>query len=177
MQESKCYSRPCEYCSDQDQYFSYSHRVLIVVVLWFPRQEYWSGLPFPSPGDSDPGIEPRVSCTGQGDYLPLSHLGSPQTHVLYTTLWILWWQDQYTSYTRSLLIQKKRQALIQVIAISEGFPGGTSGEEPTYQCRRYNRCRFDPWIRKIPWRRAQQSTSVFLPGESHGQRSLVGYGP
>ena len=36
---------------------------------------------------------------------------------------------------------------------------------------------FDPWVRKIPWRRAGQPTPVFLPGESHGQRSLVGYSP
>ena len=34
---------------------------------------------------------------------------------------------------------------------------------------------FDPWIRKIPWKKAWQPTSVFLPGESHGQRSLAGY--
>ena len=33
----------------------------------------------------------------------------------------------------------------------------------------------DPWVRKIPWRRKWQPTPVFLPGESHGQRSLVGY--
>ena len=39
----------------------------------FPRQEYWSGLPFPSPG-----IEP-VSSAWQADSLPLSHLGSPRT--------------------------------------------------------------------------------------------------
>ena len=31
-----------------------------------------------------------------------------------------------------------------------GFPGGTSGEESTCQCRRCKRCRFDPWVRKIP---------------------------
>ena len=37
--------------------------------------------------------------------------------------------------------------------------------------------RFDPWVRKIPWRRKWQRTPVFLPGESHGQRSLVGYSP
>jgi len=37
------------------------------------------------------------------------------------------------------------------------------------------RCRFDPWVRKIPWRRAWQPTPVFLPGKSHEQRSLVGY--
>ena len=35
--------------------------------------------------------------------------------------------------------------------------------------------RFDPWVRKIPWRREWQPTPVFLPGESHGQRSLAGY--
>ena len=32
-----------------------------------------------------------------------------------------------------------------------GFPGGASGKEPTCQCRRPKRCRFDPWVRKIPW--------------------------
>ena len=38
-------------------------------------------------------------------------------------------------------------------------------------------CRFDPWVRKIPWRRAQQPIQVFFPEESHGQRSLMGYSP
>ena len=37
------------------------------------------------------------------------------------------------------------------------------------------RDKFDPWVRKIPWRRAWQPIPVFLPGESHAQRSLVGY--
>ena len=36
---------------------------------------------------------------------------------------------------------------------------------------------FNPWVRKIPWRRKWQPTPVFLPGEPHGQRSLVGYSP
>ena len=35
-----------------------------------------------------------------------------------------------------------------------GFPGGANGKEPACQCRRHQRCRFDPWVRKIPWRRA-----------------------
>ena len=39
------------------------------------------------------------------------------------------------------------------------------------------RCRFDPWVRKIPWRRPWQPTQVFLPGESNGQRSLASYSP
>ena len=41
-------------------------------------------------------------------------------------------------------------------------------------CPQYRRPRFNPWIKKIPWRREWQPTPVFLPGESHGQRSLVG---
>ena len=36
---------------------------------------------------------------------------------------------------------------------------------------------FDPWVRKIPWRRKWKPTPVLLPGESHGQRSLAGYSP
>ena len=39
------------------------------------------------------------------------------------------------------------------------------------------RSRFNPWVGKIPWRRNWQPTPVFLPGESHGQRSLEGYSP
>ena len=37
--------------------------------------------------------------------------------------------------------------------------------------------RVDPLVGKIPWRRQWQSSPIFLPGESHGWRSLVGYGP
>ena len=37
--------------------------------------------------------------------------------------------------------------------------------------------RFNPWVRKIPWRRAWQPTPVFLHGEFHKQKSLVGYSP
>ena len=50
-------------------------------------------------------------------------------------------------------------------------------KEPTCQCGRGKRCRFDPWVRKIPWRKEWQPTPAFLPGESRGQRSLAGYGP
>ena len=48
---------------------------------------------------------------------------------------------------------------------------------PACQCRRHKRHRFSPWVGKTPWRRAWQPTWVFLPGESHGQRSLEGYSP
>ena len=49
-----------------------------------------------------------------------------------------------------------------------------SGKEPTCHCRGH---RFDPWFRKILWRRKWQPMTVFLPGKSHGQRSLSGYSP
>ena len=45
------------------------------------------------------------------------------------------------------------------------------------KARRCKELRFDPWVRKIPWRRARQPTPVFLPGESRGLRSLVGFSP
>ena len=60
---------------------------------------------------------------------------------------------------------------------ANGFPGGASGKEPACQCRRHRRPGFDAWVRKIPWRRVWQPTPVFLPGESQGHRSLVGYSP
>ena len=47
-------------------------------------------------------------------------------------------------------------------------------QETCLQCRRH---RFDPWVRKIPWRRERQPTPVSLPGEFCGQRSLEGYSP
>ena len=56
-----------------------------------------------------------------------------------------------------------------------GFPGDANGKEPTCQCRRFRRQGFNPCTRKIPWSRARQCTPVFLPGESHRQRSLTGY--
>ena len=56
----------------------------------------------------------------------------------------------------------------------EGLPKWLSGKESTCQCRRHG---FDPWVRKIPWSRKWQPTPVFLPGEFHEQRNLVGYSP
>ena len=55
-----------------------------------------------------------------------------------------------------------------------GFPGGISGKEPTSQCRRHG---IDPWVGESPWRGTWQPTSIFFPGESHGQRNLADYSP
>ena len=54
------------------------------------------------------------------------------------------------------------------------FPCWLSSQEFTFQCRR---CTFDPWVRKILWRRKWQLTPVFLPGKFYGQRSLAGCNP
>ena len=53
-----------------------------------------------------------------------------------------------------------------------GFPRWLSGKESACQYRRH---RFNSWARKIHWRRKWQPTPAFLPGECHGQRSLVDY--
>ena len=50
-------------------------------------------------------------------------------------------------------------------------------KESACRYRRHNRCGFDPWVGKIPWRRKWQPIPVFLPGKSHGWRSLAGYSP
>jgi len=52
-----------------------------------------------------------------------------------------------------------------------------SGKESACLCRRLKRPGFNPWVRKMPWRRKWQLTPVFLPGRSYGQGSLAGYSP
>ena len=58
-----------------------------------------------------------------------------------------------------------------LILIAKGFPRWHSGNESSCQYRCHG---FDPWVRKISWRRKWKSSLVFLPGESHGQRGLPG---
>ena len=55
------------------------------------------------------------------------------------------------------------------------FPGGSDGKESAYNAG--DPGLVDPWVRKISWRREWPPTPVFLPGEFHGERSLVGYSP
>ena len=53
-----------------------------------------------------------------------------------------------------------------------GFPGNSVVKNPAAKAGDS-----DPWVRMISWRKKWQATPVLLPGESHGQRSLVGYSP
>ena len=68
------------------------------------------------------------------------------------------------------------QASCQGVSIVSDFPAANS-KELACQSRGRERRKFDPWVWKIAWRRAWQPTPVFLPGESYGERSLVGYSP
>ena len=61
-----------------------------------------------------------------------------------------------------------------MMATVTSFPSSSTVNNPPVV---QEMCGFHPWVRKIPWRRTWQPTPVFLPGESHGQRSLAGYSP
>ena len=63
-------------------------------------------------------------------------------------------------------------------SLDQTFSGGSMLKSLPPNARRHRRCRFDPWVGKILWRRRKwQPIPVFLPGESHGQRSLTCYSP
>ena len=65
---------------------------------------------------------------------------------------------------------------LDVSSRNNGLPWLLSGKETSCQCRR-QRHGYNPWVRKIPWRREWLPTPVFLPGKSHGQRNLMGNSP
>ena len=111
--------------------------------LGFSRQEYWSGL----------AISFSRGTSRPRDQTQVSCIAGRRFN-LWATREHVW---NVSIYTLVFLI----------------FPGGVSGKEPTCQCRRHKKCGFNPWVRKISWRRAQQPTPAFLSGESHGQRSLA----
>ena len=168
--------------------------------MGFSRQEYWSGLPCPPPGDlPDPGIEPAplispalagrfftTSATREACAFPnIYNWGPPNPHS-----WSIWRigegrgrEDRMTEghvRTDTRGSEKHSNTFIEIkteVVAERGLPRWCSGKEPACRCRRHKRRGFDPWVGKIPWRRAWLPTPVFLPGESHGQRSLAGYSP
>ena len=119
----------------------------------FSRSEYWSGQPFPSPGDlPSPGIKPRTP-TFQVDSLPAEPRGKPKNTGVGSL---------------SLLQQifqkpgiKPGSPALQAYSLPAELPGKPKGSSK----------------RRVTWRRKWQHSPLFLPGESHGKRSLVGYSP
>ena len=116
--------------------------------LGFLRKEYRSGLPFPPPRDlPDPGIQSMS-------------LAYPALQVDSLLLSHLGRHERYQSLLISLFLNvTSLVAQIKTVCL---------------QCRRPG---FAPWVRKIAWRREWLPTPVFLPGEFHGQRSLLVYSP
>ena len=109
---------------------------------------------------------------------PIRSLGSedPQEEGTATHSSILAWRipmDRGAWQATVHGVSKSERLSIAQRTAAGGFPGVTGGKEPTCQCRRHKRCRFNPLVRKIPWRRKWQPTPVFF----HGQRILAGYGP
>ena len=107
-----------------------------------------------------------------------SSLRSGWWHILKSCSRLGWWRG---SRGNSLVVQclglHTSTAVAPVWALvgeQSGLPRWLSGWRICLQCRR---CTFDPWVREISWRKKWQPTPVFLPGESHRQRSLVGYSP
>ena len=75
-----------------------------------------------------------------------------------------------------LVIDPDYQGKIGLI-LHNRLPWWLNGKESICQCRRPRRHWFDPWLWKIPGRKKCQPPPLFLPGRSHGQRSLAGYSP
>ena len=88
----------------------------------------------------------------------LFYMFTHSAHVLHA-----FWPHSHHTYSRNL-----------VICLVTWLPWWLRSESICLQCRRPG---FDPWVGKSPWRRKWQPTPVFLPGKSHGWRSLVGYSP
>ena len=53
--------------------------------------------------------------------------------------------------------------ITRIITTTMGFPGSSAGKDSACWCKRYRRCGFDPWVGKIPWRRAWQTTLFNAP--------------
>ena len=128
--------------------------------LEFSRWEYQSGLPLPTPGIfPSQGWKLHLFCLlhWQAYSLPTHYLGSPSGISL--------------SHKKNEIFPF---AMIWMDLKGIRPPWWPSGKESACQCRR---CRCNSWVRKIPWRSKWQPTPVFLPGKTHGQRSLAGYSP
>ena len=106
------------------------------------------------------GVEGNLtvySIGSRGDY---SQLSFPSTHTL--------------SYTHTHTLNLFIKSIGSMYRKSQDYPCGAPDKEPTCQCRRCQRCEFNPWVGKIPWRRKWQPTPVFWPGEFHGGLQSIG---
>ena len=95
------------------------------------------------------------------------------THSSILAWRVPWTEGAWYRVTKGLT-QLKRLSMYTHTYGEDWVPWWLSREESACQCRRLG---FDPWVGKISLRRKEQPTPVFLPGEFHGHKSLVGYSP
>ena len=165
--------------------------------MGFPRQEHWSGWPFPSPGDlPGPGMEPAMGPASpalQADSLPLTEPwgGYYKTNNLSTRTSLPALSLSLPCYTKEGAPRQSspsgRSRHLSCYSELGTCLAQKAGEKrnalyclrPT-QSRTPLQCRtpgFGSRVGKIPWRREWQPTPGFLPGELHEQSSLAGYSP
>ena len=97
---------------------------------------------------------------------PGSHLGS-EFPLRNSCLWTAWGH----SLGWELLLP---WPLLELNPSCDYIPGGLEGKASACNTGDLG---FNPWVRKIPWRRKWRLTPAPLPGKSHGRRTLVGYSP
>ena len=117
--------------------------------------------------------------------MPCIH--TAQSGISWDFLWTLSSMGQEHAGRALQEVQVSRSAFLQVdnLSLKKNFPEYYLPVSPMVVLvvknlpvnMADNRRGFDPWVMKIPWRRAQQPTPVFLPGGSHGQKSLDSYSP
>ena len=126
------------------------------------------------------GLDGKETACNAGDPGSVPGLGSSLENEIATYSSILPWKIPWTEEPGSLqsmglqIVGHNRATNTFTSIVITGLPRWLSGKESPCQCRRP---RLGPWDRKIPWRRKWQPTPVFLPGKSHGQRSLAVYSP
>ena len=159
----------------------------VLTLLLFYRWENWHEVSFPRLSVLSTGykIGAHAACPlslyHQALMLPImmvlwlttqcrfSSVGKEKSFSLYPSRFLT-----KTSCNKRQLNETKTKKFNNMYT-SLGLPRYCSGKESACQCSRCKSRGFEPWVGKIPWRRKLQPTAVFLPGKSHGQRSLVGY--
>ena len=125
----------------------------------------------------DPGLIPgsgRSPGVGHGNPLQYSCLENP--HGQRSLAGYSPWGCKESDMTERLSTARHSKYLGSVMT-TQASKVALVVENPPVNAGRHNRHGFDPWFGTIPCRRAQQPTPGFLPGESHGQRSLAGCSP
>ena len=110
--------------------------------------------------------------------------GRPECALTLLVPWLLGAQPHLTSERQHQGVKSQGRSLLhspwnlEEALWSRCFPGGAEVKKSLpANAERLKKCGLDSWVGKIPWRKEWQPTPVFLPGGSHGQRSLAGYSP